>query len=202
VKPVVVDLYCGAGGAAMGWHRAGWDVVGVDHEPQPDYPFEFHQDDARDFFAANWRSFEAAHASPPCQASTALTKGTNKGREYVDHIPETRRLLHASGLPSVIENVQGAAVRPDLTLCGEMFGLDVIRHRYFELDGFLAMQPEHVPHRGRVRGWRQDLPRRLPRRHPRRAGPLHPQLRPAHGVRADVRRVPEREAAAAGGART
>jgi site-specific DNA-cytosine methylase len=154
VKPVVVDLYCGAGGAAMGWHRAGWDVVGVDHEPQPDYPFEFHQDDARDFFAANWRSFEAAHASPPCQASTALTKGTNKGREYVDHIPETRRLLHASGLPSVIENVQGAAVRPDLTLCGEMFGLDVIRHRYFELDGFLAMQPEHVPHRGRVRGWR------------------------------------------------
>jgi hypothetical protein len=154
VRPLLLDLYCGVGGAAMGYHRAGWRVVGVDIEPQPDYPFEFHQGDARDFFARHWREFDATHASPPCQFSTALTKGTNKGRVYVDHIPETRRLLQTAGLPSIIENVQGAAVRRDLTLCGEMFGLDVLRHRYFELSGFTAAAPTHKPHRGRVRGWR------------------------------------------------
>ena len=154
MRPVILDAFCGAGGAGKGYHLAGWDVVGVDIEPQPDYPFEFHQGDALDFIADNWRDFAAAHASPPCQASCALTKGTNKGREYVNLIPETRRLLRATGLPTVIENVQGSDLRRDLTLCGEMFGLAVIRHRYFELSGFFAMQPEHKPHRGRVRGWR------------------------------------------------
>lgn len=153
-KPAILDAYCGAGGAAMGYHRAGFDVVGVDIAPQPNYPFEFVQGDARDFIAEHWREFDAVHASPPCQASCALTKGTNKGREYVDHIPETRRLLTATGLPAVIENVQGAAVRRDVTLCGEMFGLGVIRHRYFELSGWSTTPPRHVPHRGRVSGWR------------------------------------------------
>lgn len=151
----LLDLFCGAGGAAVGYHRAGFDtIVGVDIHPQFDYPFTCVIDDALDFLAANWREFDAIHASPPCQASTALTKGTNKGREYVQLIPETRRLLRATGLPTVIENVQGADVRRDLTLCGEMFGLGVIRHRYFEVDGFTASQPAHRPHRGRVRGWR------------------------------------------------
>lgn len=150
----LLDLFCGAGGAAMGYARDGFDVTGVDIAPQPDYPFTFVQGDALDFVAAHWREFDAIHASPPCQASTALTKGTNKGREYVQLIPETRRLLAATGLPTVIENVQGAQVRRDLTLCGEMFGLGVIRHRYFEISGFDAIQPQHVPHRGRVRGWR------------------------------------------------
>lgn len=154
MKPRLLDLFCGAGGAGVGYQRAGFGVTGVDIEPQPDYPFACVVGDALDFVAANWRDFDAIHASPPCQASTALTKGTNKGRVYIDHIPETRRLLRATGLPSVIENVQGSAVRRDLTLCGEMFGLDVIRHRYFELSGFLALQPAHIAHRGRVRGWR------------------------------------------------
>lgn len=154
-QPAILDLFCGAGGAARGYMNAGFYVVGVDIEPQPDYcGHEFIQGDALDFLARNWRHYEAIHASPPCQASSALTKGTNKGREYIQLIPETRRLLTATGLPSIIENVQGAQVRRDLTLCGEMFGLDVIRHRYFELSGFFAMQPEHKPHRGRVRGWR------------------------------------------------
>lgn len=138
----------------MGYRRAGFDVVGVDIAVQPDYPFTFALGDALDFLADHWRNFDAIHASPPCQASTTLTKGTNKGREYVQLIPETRRLLRATGLPSVIENVQGSDLRRDLTLCGEMFGLGVIRHRYFEVSGFTATSPAHKPHRGRVRGWR------------------------------------------------
>lgn len=157
MRPVIFDGYCGAGGAAVGYYRAGFDVIGVYSEPQPNYPFEFHQADARDFLAANWRDFDAAHTSPPCQASCALTKGTNKGREYINHIPETRRLLQATGLPTVIENVPGSNLRRDLVLCGEMFGLEVIRHRYFEVDGFDAQAPAHKPHRGRVRGWRHGV---------------------------------------------
>lgn len=153
-RPRLLDLFCGAGGAAMGYHRAGFVVVGVDIAPQPHYPFEFHREDALDVLAKHGREFDAVHASPPCQASTALTKGTNQGREYVNLIPETRHALRALGAPSVIENVQGSDLRRDLTLCGEMFGLDVIRHRYFEVSGFLPVRPEHVPHRGRVRGWR------------------------------------------------
>lgn len=153
----VLDLFCGAGGAGMGYHLAGFDVVGVDINPQPDYPFEFIQDDALAVLANSSliRSmFDAVHASPPCQASSALTKGTNQGRQYQQLIPQTRELLAATGLPTVLENVQGAKIRRDLTLCGEMFSLDVIRHRYFEINGFDATQPEHVTHRGRVRGWR------------------------------------------------
>lgn len=152
--PRLLDLFCGAGGAAMGYMRAGFDVTGVDTQAQPDYPGEFIQADALDYLASHWRRFDAVHASPPCQASTALTKGTNRGREYVQLIPETRRLLRAAGMPSIIENVQGSDLRRDLILCGEMFGLGVIRHRYFEASGFLVIAPAHQPHRGRVRGWR------------------------------------------------
>jgi DNA (cytosine-5)-methyltransferase 1 len=153
-RPKLLDLFCGAGGAAVGYARAGFHVTGVDVAPQPDYPYTCVVADARDFVAANWRNFDVIHASPPCQASSALTKGTNRGREYVNLIPETRRLLRATGLPTVIENVQGSELRRDMVLCGEMFGLDVIRHRYFEVDGFAATQLAHKPHRGRVRGWR------------------------------------------------
>lgn len=151
----VLDLFCGVGGATRGYQLAGFHVTGVDIAPQPDYcGDEFVQGDALDFIAANWREFDVIHASPPCQASTALTKGTNRGREYVQLIPETRRLLRAPGLPTVLENVQGSDLRRDMTLCGEMFGLDVIRHRYFELNGFGFVPLAHKPHRGRVRGWR------------------------------------------------
>jgi hypothetical protein len=139
----------------MGYHRAGFDVIGVDINPQPNYPFTFFRADVLDFMkTVNLRNVDAIHASPPCQSQTALTKGTNKGREYPDLIPQTRELLDATGLPYVIENVQGSSLRRDLTLCGEMFGLGVIRHRYFELGGWTAPQPEHKPHRGRVAGWR------------------------------------------------
>jgi hypothetical protein len=154
MKPRVLDLFCGAGGAGMGYHRAGFEVVGVDLNPQPNYPFEFHQGNALEWIIRYGSEFDLRHASPPCQASTALTRGTNKGRVYPQLIPATRELLKLTGLPYVIENVQGADVRRDLTLCGEMFGLEVIRHRYFEIDGFTAHAPKHVPHRGRVAGWR------------------------------------------------
>jgi site-specific DNA-cytosine methylase len=142
----------------MGYHRAGFDVIGVDINPQPNYPFMFVQHDALDFIANYGHKAVAIHASPPCQASTALTKGTNRasgwGGEHTDLIPQTRELLDASGKPYVIENVQGSSLRRDMTLCGEMFGLSVIRHRYFELSGFDSTPPQHVPHRGRVKGWR------------------------------------------------
>jgi hypothetical protein len=150
----ILDLFCGAGGAAVGYHRAGFEVVGVDIVHQPNYPFEFHQGDARDYVAEHWREFDAIHASPPCQSSSALTKGTNKGKEYPDFIPETRRLLRATGLPTVIENVAGAAIRKDIRLCGEMFDLGVLRHRFFECDRWTPVHMEHRKHRGRVAGYR------------------------------------------------
>jgi len=161
MRPKLLDLFCGAGGAAVGYHRAGFDVTGVDIAPQPDYPFEFIQGDATQP-PVNLADFDAIHASPPCQAHSALTKGTNNGRHYPDLIDATRVLIgtwiahKGAGVPavSVIENVAGAPIEKDLMLCGEMFDLDVIRHRYFEACGWTPAQPAHPPHRGRVRGWR------------------------------------------------
>src|SRR6186997_424421 len=93
MRPRLLDLFCGAGGAAMGYHRAGFEVVGVDIAPQPNYPFEFHQGDAIEYLAIHGRGFDALHASPPCQASSALTKGTNKGRQYPQLIPDVQMLF-------------------------------------------------------------------------------------------------------------
>lgn len=159
-RPLLLDLFCGVGGASVGYHDAGFDVVGVDKNPQPDYPYEFHQMDVA-HISPSWiaaRRFVAAHGSPPCQSQTALTKGTNKGNGvvYPNLIPQTRALFATLGIPTVIENVQGSEVRRDLTLCGEMFGLDVIRHRYFECS-FPVSIPAHVKHRGRVKGYRHGV---------------------------------------------
>lgn len=162
VRPLLLDLCCCAGGAAMGYHRAGFQVVGVDIAPQPNYPFEFHQADAIEFVRRHGRDFHAVHASPPCQAACALTKGTNAdrnkrtGRRHLQLIPQMRAALEATGRPYVIENVAGAPIRKDVTLCGEMFGLNVIRHRYFELGGWTMPQPAHIAHRGRVAGYRHS----------------------------------------------
>lgn len=153
-KPRLLDLFCGVGGAAVGYARAGFEVVGVDIEPQPDYPFAFVQADALDYLAEHAHEFDAVHASPPCQASSNLTKGTNAGRDYPQLIPATRFGLELTGLPTVLENVAGADMARDLVLCGEMFGLAVLRHRYFEVHGFEVHQPLHPSHLGRVRGWR------------------------------------------------
>ena len=129
-RPKLLDLFCCAGGAAMGYHRAGFDVVGVDLHPQPRYPFEFHQADAMTY---PLDGFDAVHASPPCQAFTAYRRrGAGVGDGYPDLIDATRQRLRSSGLPFVIENVEGAPLRNPITLCGSSFGLDVRRHRLFE----------------------------------------------------------------------
>ena len=153
MKPKLLDLFAGAGGAGKGYMDAGFDVTGIDIEPQPDYPGTFIQADAISYLSQHGHEYDAIHASPPCQASSALTKGTNKGREYLNLIPATRALLALHAVPTVIENVQGSDLRRDMTLCGEMFGLGVIRHRYFECSGFAAMAPEHKKHRGPIKGW-------------------------------------------------
>ena len=108
----------------MGYHRAGFDVVGVDINPQPNYPFEFHQGDALTY---PLDGFDAVHASPPCQGYTALA--AVHGNEWPKLIDPIRDRLDAAGGPYAIENVQGPPPRRDLTLCGEMFDLAVIRHR-------------------------------------------------------------------------
>lgn len=153
-RPLLLDLFCGAGGAAYGYKLAGFDVVGVDIEYQPNYAGDVlvHRD-AVEYARDRASEFDFVHASPPCQAHSALNS-VNR-REYADFIPAIRELLQASGVPFVMENVQGSTLRRDLTLCGEMFGLGVIRHRYFEFgNGAFAPQPEHLKHRGRVAGWR------------------------------------------------
>lgn len=154
-KPKLLDLFCGAGGAGYGYKQAGFHVTGVDIAAQPDYAGdEFIQGDALAYLAAHGHEYDAIHASPPCQASCTLTKGTNKGNDYLNLIPATRALLALHDIPTIIENVQGSDLRRDMTLCGEMFGLRVLRHRYFELSGFAAVTTPHKPHRGRVAGYR------------------------------------------------
>src|ERR1700734_4043930 len=149
-RPLLLDLFCGAGGAAMGYHRAGFDVVGIDIKPQPRYPFEFQQCDALEYVLelANYANglYDAIHASPPCQAFTPL-KALNKGKEYPDIVDKTRELLIKTGLPYVIENVPAAPLAHGVLLCGTMFGLRVYRHRQFESSIMLA-QAEHPKHRG------------------------------------------------------
>jgi DNA (cytosine-5)-methyltransferase 1 len=158
-RPRLLDLFCGAGATGMGFHRAGFDVVGYDIDPQPDYPFEFHQGSALDALVTAAQDFDAISAGCPCQKACTLTKGNEArqkvvGRKHHQWIPATRALLELTGKPYVIENVPGAPIRRDLTLCGEMFGLGVQRHRYFELGGWSMPNPKHKPHRGRTRGWR------------------------------------------------
>jgi DNA (cytosine-5)-methyltransferase 1 len=135
-RPRLLDLFCGAGGAGMGYHRSGFEVVGVDVKPQPNYPFEFIQANVLDFglVAGGWHTeFDAIHASPPCQSFTAYRrKGHGVGDGYPDLIDPIRRLLRATGLPYVIENVGGAPLDQPVRLCGSSFGLDVRRHRFFE----------------------------------------------------------------------
>ncbi len=145
-RPLLLDLFCCEGGAAMGYHRAGFDVIGIDIEPQPNYPFEFIQGDALDVNFA--RHFAAIHASPPCQAFSlaSLYHGKNNQDKHPDLVDATRSLLESSGLPWVVENVTGSPLRPDLVLCGEMFGLRVHRHRVFE-SNVLLMRPQHQPHK-------------------------------------------------------
>ena len=135
----------------MGYHRAGFDVVGVDVRPQPRYPFAFHQANA---LAFPLDGFDAIHASPPCQAFSTIAKQQRTRRRY-DHpdlYASTRDRLEGSGAPWIIENVPGSPLATGVVLCGSMFGLDVRRHRLFEAS-FLMLAPtcEHGRQRPRFR---------------------------------------------------
>ncbi len=116
----------------MGYYQAGFDVVGVDKNPQPHYPFAFIQMDVMTIDQRFLRSFDAAHASPPCQRYSVASNFHGNSESHPDLVDPTRAMLEAAGLPYVIENVVGAPNRPDLTLCGTMFGLRIIKHRQFE----------------------------------------------------------------------
>jgi hypothetical protein len=173
----VLDLYCCAGGAAVGYHRSGASVTGVDIVKRPRYPFAFVCDDAiahlRQLIdSGEILQFDLIHASPPCQAGCAMTNGTNKsrgwGRQHEQLVPATRELLAASGLPYVIEQPTGhkGLIRADLRLCMDMFPVGeppwVQRHRDFEIHGFTVHQPPHTKHQGYVRGMRHGVIREGP----------------------------------------
>ncbi len=132
--PRLLDLFCGSGGASMGYVRAGFAVTGVDIKPQPHYPFEMVQWDALQYVALYGRKFDAIHASPPCQAYSRSTAWRGNRASHPDLIAATREALEQTGLPYIIENVQEARhlLRFPLMLCGSMFGLPFQRHRYFE----------------------------------------------------------------------
>ncbi len=133
MKPRILDLFCGAGGAAMGLHRAGFEVVGVDIEPQKNYPFEFHQADAMTY---PLEDFDAYWASPPCQFFSKATPEKAR-KNHPDLIEPTRARLAATGSPWIIENVVGAPIRADIRLTGDMVGLPLIkRERWFETNWF------------------------------------------------------------------
>lgn len=136
-KPLALDLFCGAGGVSMGLYRAGFDVVGVDIQRQPHYPFPFVRGDAlKPPFRLS--DFDLIWASPPCQAYTMM-QGLNTRAKKKDHpklIEPTRAMLQASGVPYIIENVVGAPLIDPILLCGSMFGLRVRRHRLFECSFF------------------------------------------------------------------
>lgn len=151
----LLDLFCGAGGAGMGYHQAGFEVTGVDIVAQPRYPFRFIQADALEYLALHGSEFDAIHASPPCQVYSALAHLARKTHKGL--IPEARELLIKSEKPFVIENVPGAPLRNPTILCGTMFGLSTSdgaqlrRHRLFETSFAVLLTPP-CRHAGRTIG--------------------------------------------------
>lgn len=130
-RPVrLLDLFCGAGGAAMGYHRAGFEVVGVDIKAQKHYPFEFHQGDAMEW---PLDGFDAIHASPPCQAYSR-SGGERRRHDHPDLVDAVRARLQAARVPYAIENIPGSPLVNAVLLCGATFNLPIIRHRLFEVE--------------------------------------------------------------------
>jgi DNA (cytosine-5)-methyltransferase 1 len=140
---LALDLFCCAGGAAKGLTDSGWYVVGVDIEPQPNYPYAFIQADIRNISFAN---FGLVWASPPCQRFSDLAKRNGNAEQWPDLIEPIRNKLIRSKCLYVIENVEGAPLNATVMLCGTMFpGLRVLRHRMFEAN-FPIVQPPHGGH--------------------------------------------------------
>jgi DNA (cytosine-5)-methyltransferase 1 len=151
----ILDLFCGAGGAAMGYHQAGFEVVGVDINPQPNYPFEFIQADAFEVFSVIGGRFDLIHASPPCQRYSTMQTKWKRRDEHPDYIAELRDYFFET--PYIIENVVGAPLESPITLCGGMFNLhdskgrNLRRHRLFESNMNLVA-PTHIKHTGQTIG--------------------------------------------------
>jgi DNA (cytosine-5)-methyltransferase 1 len=133
-----LDLFCGAGGASMGLYRAGFDVRGIDINPQPRYPFKFIEGDAMD---ADLGGYDLVWASPPCQRYTVAQNAAKNAAAHPDLIPAVREMLEAWGGPWIIENVIGVPLRNPTLLCGLAMGLKVKRHRIFESNHFLLSPP-------------------------------------------------------------
>lgn len=151
-RPLLLDLFCGGGGASMGYHRAGFDVLGVDFRPQPFYPFRFVQGDALEFLtSARLASVAAIHASPPCEFATTMNvrwrkRGGTVADAHVNLLTPAVAVLRGMGIPYVVENVVGAGryFSPTLLLHGGMFGLGVHRPRLFE-SSELILAPRSAP---------------------------------------------------------
>ena len=150
-RPKVLDVFCGAGGAAWGYYNAGFDVVGVDHSPQKNFPFTFIQKDAMEVLAHEQRwirhEFDAIHASPPCQVYSIATHMQGTQDNHDDLVAPVRELLWQIGLPWVLENVPEAPT-DGITLCGSQFGLKVQRHRRFETSFAVNEQMPGCVHEG------------------------------------------------------
>lgn len=158
MKIKLLDLCCKAGGAAMGYFKAALElgldieIIGVDIEEQPNYPFKFIKADAVEFLKKNWKRFTHIHASPPCQKySCSTAQYRNQGKEYRDILKELTELMYKLCIPGVIENVQTAPIRPDVVLRGDMFGLKVLRVRHFENVNWFMMNPMKPKKIGSVR---------------------------------------------------
>jgi DNA (cytosine-5)-methyltransferase 1 len=127
----------------MGYHLAGFDVVGVDIEPQPNYPFPFVQADAVEYAEAHGHEYDAIHASPPCQENVRGLAGVNialgRALDHASLIVPTRAVVRRLGVPYVIENVEGAELLAPVRLCGSSFGLPIRRHRLFESNVLLMV---------------------------------------------------------------
>ena len=145
-KPLLLDTFCKAGGTSMGYSRAGFEVVGVDIEYQKNFPFEFHQEDAIEFILKYGKDFDVISGSPPCQAYS-ITSVLSSGLHSM-LIPATRQAMQKVGRPCIIENVKGARfeLNNPIMLCGTMFNLKVIRHRYFECNPVLWFPPRQCQH--------------------------------------------------------
>jgi hypothetical protein len=181
-RPLLLDLYCCAGGIAVGFHRAGFDVIGVDIVDRPNYPFTFVRADALDVLddlgRYGFAMPDAINTAPPCQEGHPQTESNRQrgnGGTHQQLVPATREALIRTGLPYIIEQPttnRRNLIRRDLTLCMDMFYPPdypppwVQRHRSFELSGFTVPQPYHPTypnmvgqHRGYVRGWRHGVNR-------------------------------------------
>lgn len=150
-KPILVDLFCGAGGCSVGYSRAGFDVVGIDINPHPDYPYTFIEGDVMTLFPRLAIGHVAAiAASPPCPRYSSATPAARRDA-HPDLVEPVREMLAATGLPYVIENVPGAPLLSPTTYCGSSFGLGVRRHRLFESNIPLTAPP--CDHKGQTEVW-------------------------------------------------